>query len=81
MTTTDLARLTDVFRVIFNDPSLELRDGLTAVEVAGWDSFNHINLMLQIEQEFHIRFSHAEVGALKDVGALKRLIDAKLSAS
>lgn len=78
MTTTDEERLTDVFRVVFNRQAIQLRDDLSAADVPGWDSFNHVNLIIQIEQEFGIRFSHVEVSTLKNVGQLKQLIDGKL---
>jgi acyl carrier protein len=77
MTTTDSSRLTGIFRTLFNDPGLELRDDLTARDVAGWDSLNHVNLMILIEEEFGVRFSTGEVSALQDVGELKRLLAAK----
>jgi len=77
MTTTDTSRLTGIFRTLFNDPGLELQDDLTARDVAGWDSLNHVNLMILIEEEFGVRFTTGEVSALQDVGELKRLLAAK----
>ena len=77
MTGADEVRLTTIFRTILRQPGLVLRDDLTARDVAGWDSLNHINLVIQIEQEFRIRFSNSEVTSLRNVGDLKRLIDAK----
>ena len=77
MTSGEEAQLVKVFRAIFNRPDLELRDDLTARDVAGWDSLNHINLIIQIEQEFGIRFSNVEVTSPQNVGELTRLIDAK----
>jgi acyl carrier protein len=77
MTPTETSRLTGIFRTLFNDPGLELRDDLTARDVAGWDSLNHVNLMILIEEEFKVRFTTGEVSALQDVGELKRLLAAK----
>ena len=77
MTPHDTARLASIFRTLFNDPGLEVRDDLTARDVAGWDSLNHVNLMILIEEEFGVRFTTAEVSALQDVGELKRLIVSK----
>ena len=77
MTPEKLATLTDIFRTIFNMPQLELRDDLTALDVPGWDSFNHINLIIQIEEEFHVRFTSEEVGSLKNVGDMIKLLDNK----
>jgi len=77
MIPTDTYRLAGIFRTLFNDPGLELRDDLTARDVAGWDSLNHVNLMILIEEEFGVRFTTGEVSALQDVGELKRLLAAK----
>lgn len=77
MTALDAGRLTGIFRTLFNDPGLQLRDDLTARDVDGWDSLNHVNLMILIEEEFGVRFTTGEVSALQDVGELKRLLAAK----
>ena len=77
MTPQDTSRLAGIFRTLFNDPALELRDDLTARDVDGWDSLNHVNLMILIEDEFRVRFTTSEVSSLQDVGELKRLLAAK----
>ena len=71
-------KLTDVFRGIFNIPDLTLFDEMTAADVAGWDSFNHINLIITIEQEFDVRFTTEEVSGLKDVGEMMELLATKV---
>jgi acyl carrier protein len=78
MTPERLERLTDVFRTIFNLPDLELRESLNAADVPGWDSFNHINLVISIEEEFETRFTTQEVSALQNVGDLYKLLAQKL---
>ena len=77
MTPQDTSRLANIFRTLFNDPGLQLRDDLTARDVDGWDSLNHVNLMILIEEEFGVRFTTAEVSSLQNVGELKRLLAAK----
>jgi len=74
----DEAKLTDIFRTMFDDPSLILRDDLTAPDVPGWDSFNHINLVMQIEEDFRLRFTTEEISSLANVGEFKTLIARKL---
>jgi len=72
-------RLTAIFRDIFDDESLVLRDDLTAEDVENWDSLTHINLIVAIEKEFRIRFTTAEVSGLKNVGELEVLVAAKVN--
>jgi acyl carrier protein len=72
--------LTAIFRKVFDDPLLTLRDDMTAGEVEGWDSLSHITLIVSIERSFHIKLTLAEIQQLNDVGALIRLIQQKLPA-
>ena len=73
-------QLTEIFRDIFDDESLELRPGLTATDVPEWDSFNHINLIVAIEARFKIKFQTAELESMQTVGHLSDLIQTKLAA-
>ena len=73
-----LEKLTDIFRTLFNDPDLVLRVGLVATDVPGWDSFNHVNLMIIIEQEFGVKFTNEEVVKMQNVADLKNVLKGKL---
>lgn len=55
----------------------ELNEQTTASEVPGWDSLNHVNVILAVEKQFKVRFSNLEVLKLKSVGDLQRLVDSK----
>ena len=74
-----LLKLTNIFRVLFYLSDIELNDTLTAKDISGWDSFNHVNLIINIEEEFNVRFSNSEVGDLQNVGNLKTLLASKIS--
>jgi acyl carrier protein len=79
LTTEQLERLAEVFRTLFNMPDLEIKDTLSAKDVPSWDSFNHINLIINIEEEFGTRFTHDEVSSMEQVGDLKKLLAVKIS--
>jgi acyl carrier protein len=70
-------RLDAVFQDVFDDPSLTVRDDMTAADVDGWESLTHINLVVAVEKEFHVRFTTAEVRNLKNVGDFIALIGRK----
>ncbi len=72
-------RLSSIFRDVFDDESLVLRDDLTAEDVDNWDSLTHINLIVAIEKAFRIRFTTSEVSGLKNVGDLEALVSAKVN--
>jgi acyl carrier protein len=70
------ARLEDVFRTVFNDPSLVLTDKTTAADIPGWDSLEHVNLMFSIEDAFGIQFRGNELAEFEDIGELRRYLEA-----
>jgi acyl carrier protein len=70
-------RLNAIFRDIFDDPKLEIRDDMTANDVEGWDSLSHIDLIVAVEKEFKIKLSTGDVRKLNNVGDFVRLISEK----
>jgi acyl carrier protein len=74
------AQLVTVFRDLFDDETIVLTPELTAADVPEWDSFNHINLIVAVEQRFKIKFQTAELEQLHTVGHLANLIQDKLAA-
>jgi acyl carrier protein len=74
-----LAKLTQIFRDLFDDSSLVLTRTLTAADVRDWDSANHITLVVEVEIQFGIKFHTTEIETLGNVGDLVDLIVAKLA--
>ncbi len=70
--------LTGIFRQIFDDDSIVLNRETTAADIADWDSFNHINMMVVVEERFQIKFETAETEELHNIGALIDVIKRKL---
>jgi len=68
------AKLTPIFRDVFDDDDIELRPEMTADDIAEWDSMSHIRLVLTIERKFHKTFPASRVSQLKNVGDLVSLI-------
>ena len=66
--------LQDVFRDVFDDPSIVITRATTASDVEGWDSFNHVRLIVAAEEKFKVSLSTAEVADLRNVGELIDLI-------
>jgi acyl carrier protein len=67
-------RVHDVFVRFFDDPGLTLNAATTAGDVPGWDSLANVELMVEIEEAFGIRFRTGEVAGLETVGELIALI-------
>ncbi len=58
----------------------ELKPEMTASQVPGWDSLNHINIIVSIEKEFGIKFKGLEILKAKNIGDLQNLINSKFPA-
>jgi acyl carrier protein len=74
-------RLTPIFHDLFDDPELILTPTLTAKDVDGWDSLNHIRLVLSVQKAFGVKFSALEISKLSNVEDLVRLVEAKIKPS
>jgi acyl carrier protein len=69
--------LTVIFRDVFLSDDLTLSAETSAKDVAGWDSFKQIEIIMASEERWKIRFSTRELDALRSVGDLVRIIAAK----
>ena len=69
--------LNDIFRDVFDDPSLAVTSEMSARDVPEWDSFNHINIIVAAEQRFGVKFRTAEIDTLRTVGEFADLIARK----
>lgn len=72
--------MTAVFRRVFDDESFELADTTTAQDIPGWDSLTHINLIIEIEDEFGLKFTVDDIAGLKNVGEMVAMVERKLAA-
>lgn len=73
----DQEQLTEVFREVFGDESIELRSEMTANDIEGWDSMSHVNLIIAIEIKFGIEFTPMEIRSFSSVGELATCIAEK----
>lgn len=71
-------KLVAIFRNVFNDDAIILRDDLTANEVANWDSLTHMLMIGEVEKVFSVRFKLKELGKLENVKNLVDLIEQKV---
>ena len=71
------AGLNDIFRQVLDDDTIDLKPAMTADDVDGWDSMNHIFIVVEIEKRFGIKFQAAEMEELKNVGELAALVRQK----
>lgn len=67
-------RLNGVFQEVFDDEEITVNDDTVADDVDGWDSFEHINLVVAIEEEFSFKIPMGKVVTMKNVGEMVDII-------
>ncbi len=67
-------RLNKVFREVFDDDSIVVADETTADDIEDWDSFEHINLIVAVEEEFGFKIPMGKTVTMKNVGEMVDLI-------
>lgn len=67
-------RLNNVFREVLDNETIELHDETVADDVDGWDSFEHINLIVAVEDEFSFKIPMGKVVTMKNVGEMVDII-------
>ncbi|GHV47196.1 acyl carrier protein [Clostridia bacterium] len=69
-----MAKLTEVFRDVFDDEKIVITAGTTASDIEMWDSLNHITLIAAAEDVFGFRFKMSEVSGMQNVGEMAKII-------
>ncbi len=67
-------RLTNVFRKVFDDDKIVIEDMTTARDIEDWDSFEHINLICAVEDEFSFKVTMDQALGMKNVGEMVDII-------
>jgi acyl carrier protein len=78
MNESDIYReLNQIFCRVFDDDRLTVGPTTAAADIAEWDSFNHINIVVAAEMKFGVKFTTTEIDTLKNVGDFVALIRSK----
>lgn len=70
-------QLQEIFRKVFENPTLEINDQMTAADITNWTSLTHLIMIETVEKEFNIQVTLKELIKLKKVGDLIGLIQQK----
>ena len=66
--------ITEIFRDVFDDDTLEIGDETNSADIEDWDSLEHIELVINMEKKFSLKFNIKEVNKLENVGQMVDLI-------
>ena len=67
-------RLNKVFREVFDDDDIVVGEETTSDDIEDWDSFEHINLVVAVEEEFSFKIPMGQVVTMKNVGEMADII-------
>lgn len=73
-----MEKLVRIFRENFDDDSIELSEASTWDDVEGWDSLEHIKLIVAMQDEFQLQFNIEEIESMKSVGDMVHIISEKI---
>jgi acyl carrier protein len=76
-----LERVRQIVADIFNLPQSRIEPSSSPDTIEGWDSLQHLNLTLALEQEFGVQFTPEEIEQLLSVELIADLLDEKLATS
>ena len=73
-----MSKLQDIFVDVFDDENVVVSDTTSAVDIEGWDSLAHINILAAVQDEFKISFDLDEIVVMNNVGEMLDAIIKKM---
>jgi len=70
-------KLKQVFKELFKIEPGDFSEDLDVNSVAGWDSMNHLNLIISLEESFNVSFSTDEVIQMTSVKSIIEILKGK----
>lgn len=67
-------KLTEVFRDVFDNDNIVLKEYTVSSDIQDWDSLEFINIVVAVMETFKIKFSIEDLKKLDNVGQLVTLI-------
>lgn len=72
-----ISEVISILSDLFNVSPEKLGPDSSADTVEGWDSLQHINIVLDVEQRFNISLSPSEIGEMVTVKAIADTVNKK----
>ena len=73
-----IEELQEIFREIFDEDELVISRDTTSEDIEDWDSLTHMQLIVEIEKKYGIKFTTAEIKKAANVGEFIDIIKEKL---
>ncbi|MDE6098639.1 MAG: acyl carrier protein [Muribaculaceae bacterium] len=75
---TIIAKLQEIFRDVLDNDDIILDRNTSAADIDEWDSLANVQLIIEIESEFGIRFTSAEIPSWQNIGDITDCIAKKI---
>ena len=72
-----LKKVNDIFIDVLEE-EISIKEEYSSYDVDGWDSLNHIILIVESEKKFNIKFNSSEIISWENVGKMIDCIEEKL---
>jgi acyl carrier protein len=67
-------RLKELFATVLEEPIEKITDQTSPRTLRKWDSLAHVNLISSIEQHYQVRFSMAEITAIRSLAQAREML-------
>jgi acyl carrier protein len=74
---TTFEQLRGIASDIFGMPAAEITESSSPETIESWDSVQHLNLVLAMEEQFAVQFDPEEMDQMKNMGEIAGLLDKK----
>jgi len=71
-------KIKNVMAVVFEIQPTDIPDSASTSSLENWDSLNHMNLVVALEEEFKVRFSDEEIVEIISLEAVEKALSSKL---
>ena len=72
-----LKQINNIFIDVLDNPKIALSETTNADDIEEWDSLTHIQLVVELENQFAMRFTSLEIQSWATVGEMMNCILAK----
>lgn len=81
MTSTVLEQVRSMASDLFGIPADQISGSSSPETIEAWDSVQHLNLVLALEERFNLQLSPEEIEQMKNVRDIANLVESKLQAT
>lgn len=78
MTSTVYDQIRTLASDLFATPLDQISSSSSPETLETWDSVQHLNLVLAVEEKFHLQLSPEEIEEMKTVGDVVKVVEGKL---